>query len=55
MCAIAEPITITTASCQARLRLRASERESQIRTIPKESAMKRAAVETPGGRTPCTT
>ncbi len=53
--AIAEPITITTASCQARRRLRASERESQIKAMPKASATIRAAVGTPGGRTPFTT
>ena len=45
---------MTTASCHARLRLRASERESQINAIPKASATMRAAVGTPGGRTPCT-
>ena len=52
--AIADAITTATASCHARRRRAASERESQMRRMPNASAPTRAAVGKPGGRTPCT-
>src|SRR5438105_14158388 len=47
-------MTITTASCHARRRRRASERESQTSAIPKASAPHRATSGTPGGQMPFT-
>ena len=44
----ADAMTTTTASCHARCRRRASERESQMSAIPNASANTRAAVGTPG-------
>src|SRR5205814_1092322 len=53
-CATADPRTIATASCHARRRRRASERESHTRAMPKASAPQRATAGTPGGSTPST-
>ena len=49
MCATAEAQTITTASCQARCRRRASERERKTSANPNATAPTRAAVGIPGG------
>src|SRR6478672_4907634 len=53
-CATADATTTATASCQARRRRFANERESQIRPIPKATVSTRAASGHPGGRTPWT-
>ena len=53
-CAAAEATTTATASCQARSRRLASERESQIKPTPKATVSTRAASGHPGGRTPWT-
>ena len=47
-------MTTATASCQARRRRRASERDSQISPMPKASVRTRAASGQPGGSTPRT-
>ena len=51
---MAEAMTTITASCQARLRLRASERERKTSARPNASAPTRAAVGRPGGSMPLT-